>query len=550
MSGWNFDRDGAVRLSGEWSFYWNRLLPPEAFTLPDPPRPSLYAPVPASWNGLMVDGKPISGEGYATYRIKLALPKLDKPLAIRIPTINTSYKLWMNGTVIASAGTVGVTPKESEPQYAPQLAFLHARGTEVDLVLQVSNYSHYKGGVWRPLEIGPMDSFLLEKELAVGFDTSLIGSLLIMGLYHLAQFAVRNKEWPMLFFGLFCLLVSLRMSPLGEIVLTKLFPDFDWTLAINLEYATAALGMSLFVLFFSGWFPQESRRKMNFMICIAGGWCAAVMAMLPTVIMTRPLVLLQLYLLGGTMYILWIVARAFLRQREGATILLPACLIFAASVLNDMLYAHELVHTTDKMTAFGLLVFIFCQTLLLSVRQSKAFSSEERLSAELTKMNSGLYDKIKEHTADLEAANAALKRKNDELSRLETSRSHLLSNISHDLGTPLTTIRRYVEAILDDMVETKEQRDRYLRLIHSKVLGMDRLIEDLFHLSQLEARQIVFKKHPFHTDRLIEPLYARYEVDTRSAGIRYTLTVHDPPGWRAIRWWKWIWNGCIRSSPI
>ncbi|UUZ80756.1 cell wall metabolism sensor histidine kinase WalK [Paenibacillus sp. P26] len=72
-------------------------------------------------------------------------------------------------------------------------------------------------------------------------------------------------------------------------------------------------------------------------------------------------------------------------------------------------------------------------------------------------MNSGLYDKIKEHTADLEAANAALKRKNDELSRLETSRSHLLSNISHDLGTPLTTIRRYVEAILDDMVETKEQ---------------------------------------------------------------------------------------------
>ncbi|MCZ8513536.1 sensor histidine kinase [Paenibacillus filicis] len=528
LSGWDFARDGNVRLNGEWAFYWQRLVGPEEFHSPEAPAPSLYAEVPASWNHLKVDGRRVPSEGFATYCMTLKLKPGQDLLAVRIPTINTAYRLWVNGSEAASAGTVGMSAEGTTPQYHPAIAVMHTHESTVELVLQVSNYSHHRGGVWQPLEVGKVDSMVGKQALSVGFDMLLIGSVMIMGLYHLGLFTVRTKDWPILFFGLFCLLICLRMTMLSEIVLTKLFPNFDWTVQILLEYTSAALAMPLFALFFSGLYPRESSRSFNMALCLACIGYTAVVAVLTPLKMTEWLIVLQVYLLCGMLYILVIVILAFLRKREGAGILLVSCILFALSIVNDMLYAHELVKTTDKMTVFGLLIFIISQALLLSIKLSKAFSNEERLSAQLTELNNGLYGKIKEHTHSLELANEALKQTNDELSRLEISRSHLLSNISHDLGTPLTTIQCYIEAILDGMVDTEEQKDRYLRLIHGKVLGMDRLIEDLFHLSQLEARQITFKKQTFRTDRLMEMLFSRYELDTRNAGIRYSLTMNSP----------------------
>ncbi len=521
---WNWDRKGHLPLNGEWEFYWNEFKRPEDFAGERFGTPS-YASLPGSWNGATTDGKVLTGKGHATYRLKILLSDHERMLALRLPPIYTSYKLWVNGKEIASAGTTSTSEPESKPHFSTRLAVAHTHTSELVLVLQVSNYSHEKGGIRQPIEFGLFESVARTKQLSVGFDTLLIGSLLIMGLYHLGLFVVRTKELVMLYFGLFCLVFCLRMALIGEMVMTQAFPRFDWTLALILEYMTADLSMPLFVLFFASMYPRESSRKITAFFCAITLAYAVVVPLLPTVLITKWLVVLQLIVGACICYILSIIVLAFLRRREGGGLLLLASLIFAATIVNDMLYAHELVETTDKMSAFGLLIFIFTQSVLLSVKLSRGYGSEEKLSAALTQLNSGLHDKIKERTADLEQANLELQRKNDELSRMEKSRSRLLSNISHDLGTPLTTIQCYLEAILDGIVDTEEQKERYLRLIHSKVVSMDRLIEDLFQLSQLEARQVTFKKQLIRTDRLIEQLFIRYEVDTRNAGIHYTLAL-------------------------
>jgi signal transduction histidine kinase len=533
LSEWNFETNGSVLLNGEWEFYWNQLLEPRSFYTDEARLVKDYIHVPGSWNGhgdRLRSGSELPGVGYATYRLKLLLPYETQTFAMRIPTVFTAYTLYANGEKISSAGVVAPSAEQIRPQFLPQLVVLHTHSSEIELVLQVANFDHQKGGLRYPIEFGQFQDISRSMELSVGFDTLLIGSLLIMGLYHLGLFAVRKKEAAMLFFGLFCLLISLRISLLGEILLTKLIPDFSWVLEMNLEYLTATLSMPLFVLFFACLYPEESSRKVSYGFGIVTVMYSVIMAVLPTILFTKILVVMQLIIVAGVTYILLIVGRAYIRKKEGAGILLLACGIFAATIINDMLYAHELVQTTDKMSAFGLLVFIFCQSVLLSIKLSKAYATEEKLSAELTVMNSGLYAKIKERTIDLEHVNEALKRKNDELSRLERSRSHLLSNISHDLGTPLTTIQCYLEAILDGLVDHEEQRDRYLRLIHAKVIGMDRLIEDLFQLSQLEARQVTFKKQTVSTDRLMDLLFTRYELDARNAGIDYTLEILPPAG--------------------
>ena len=64
------------------------------------------------------------------------------------------------------------------------------------------------------------------------------------------------------------------------------------------------------------------------------------------------------------------------------------------------------------------------------------------------------------------------------------ARRNLFANISHDLKTPMTLIQGYTEAILDDMITEDEQKRKYLKLIHSKIVNLSNLTNDVFELSQ------------------------------------------------------------------
>ncbi|MEH7547504.1 sensor histidine kinase [Neobacillus vireti] len=74
----------------------------------------------------------------------------------------------------------------------------------------------------------------------------------------------------------------------------------------------------------------------------------------------------------------------------------------------------------------------------------------------------------------------------------ERNRKELIANISHDLKTPITTIRGYVEGIKDGVANTEEKLKRYLNTIHIKAAQLDRLIDELFLFSKLDMNGIPF----------------------------------------------------------
>ena len=59
----------------------------------------------------------------------------------------------------------------------------------------------------------------------------------------------------------------------------------------------------------------------------------------------------------------------------------------------------------------------------------------------------------------------------------------LISNISHDLKTPITAIKGYIEGIQDGVADTPEKMERYLRTVYTKANDMEKLIEELFFLT-------------------------------------------------------------------
>ncbi len=80
----------------------------------------------------------------------------------------------------------------------------------------------------------------------------------------------------------------------------------------------------------------------------------------------------------------------------------------------------------------------------------------------------------------------------------EENRKELISNISHDLKTPITNIKGYVEGIMDGVADTPEKLDKYVKTIYAKATDMDRLIDELFLFSKLDLHNVPF--HFEHTD--------------------------------------------------
>ncbi|TJY44071.1 HAMP domain-containing histidine kinase [Cohnella pontilimi] len=78
----------------------------------------------------------------------------------------------------------------------------------------------------------------------------------------------------------------------------------------------------------------------------------------------------------------------------------------------------------------------------------------------------------------------------------EENRKELVSNISHDLRTPITAIRGYVDGILDGVADSPDKIEKYVRTISAKAAEMDRLIEQLFLYSKLDLKRQPFSFEP------------------------------------------------------
>ena len=113
----------------------------------------------------------------------------------------------------------------------------------------------------------------------------------------------------------------------------------------------------------------------------------------------------------------------------------------------------------------------------------------------------------------------------DTINTIETRRRHLIAGISHDLRTPIATMQGYVETLLmktDSL--TEEERLRYLNTVHAGTRRMQRLVEDLFELSKLEAQETAMNIEAFSIAEIAQDNLARYQSAAGKKGVRLDMT--------------------------
>lgn len=128
-------------------------------------------------------------------------------------------------------------------------------------------------------------------------------------------------------------------------------------------------------------------------------------------------------------------------------------------------------------------------------------------------------DEIGQLSVAFEEMRIKLKEQIDISMQYEKDNKELLSNISHDLKTPITAIKGYVEGIRDGVADTPEKMDKYIKTIYNKAADMDKLIDELFLFSKLDSNSLNYTFKKINLNDYFEDCIEEVSLDLESKNI-------------------------------
>ena len=115
-----------------------------------------------------------------------------------------------------------------------------------------------------------------------------------------------------------------------------------------------------------------------------------------------------------------------------------------------------------------------------------------------------------------------LKESTEEKMAAEKENRALISNIAHDLKTPITAVKGYSEGILDGVADTPEKQERYIRTIYNKANEMDRLLNELTLYSKIDTNRIPYNFKKINVSDYFNDCIEEIGLDLETRGIGLT----------------------------
>ena len=232
------------------------------------------------------------------------------------------------------------------------------------------------------------------------------------------------------------------------------------------------------------------------------------------------------------------------------TIIFVPLLFFAAAFLG--IGYHENVNVIHELTKedvmigamiskrfMGYLVLAMAVILILTSALITAWVNQDiykpikELSIAMRKIAEGDFDyrlpdkqegEIGHLHDNYEQMRLQLKENAEEKMQNEKKSKELVSNISHDLKTPLTSIKGYVEGIMDGVADTPENIDKYIKTIYNKANDMDRLINELTTYSGIDSNKIPYHFHVLNIADYFQDCVEEVGLDLEQKDIQLNYT--------------------------
>lgn len=459
----NYEFESSIPLDGEWQFVWNEFLETEemnAILRKD------YFHVPQVWNDEVTQlGVPLDSKGFATYKLRMLLPQGMQPM-LYIKHFYSSYRLTINGKLAAFNGMVGHDSESYKPAWVPQTVDLTTFSDTLNLVFHVANFDHRLGGIRESIFIGKKAEIFGEYNLVFGSDLLLAGCLIMCGLFFLGLYFLASQKNYVLYYSIFCLAFSYRILAADDYALNILYPNFNWFVAVRLEYLSLYLPVIFFSLYTDSLFAKDSKFKIlriNAIIASLGASItliaseAVYMSLLPYFL---PFVIFSILCCTAVYFIAW------MKKRDGAAFAVLSSFVMFIVVLYKTLDYVEILREHEMVSFLGYLLFFFFQSWILFF----LFTS-------------------------------SLKKARDQAEQASKSKSDFLSMMSHEIRTPMNAVIGLTNYLLQE--EPKQDQIETLNTLKFSAKNLLVIINDILDFSKIEAQKMEFESQSTNLKELL-----------------------------------------------
>lgn len=458
-----------MKLDGQWKFTWNRLTND----------PSVLSNIsktiwfPEFW---------IDSVGAATYSIRFLIDN-DKDWALQFPPAYSAYRAYLNGELISQSGVVAKKKELYEPKWVHRTVSISKEqlSDTNQLVLQVANFDHYKGGPTNSIIIGPSEWMHKKHTLVESLDIFLSGAMVMGGMFFLGMFLYGRQQKNILYFSLLCISFSYYVIGSGNHALHSLFSELSWYLTIRLEYSSLYLAIFFLTKFIEHTYPSEVNRLYVRTLAATNVLFLVIAIFGPVSFFTWIHKYYLVITAVMTVSALYVNTLAVIRRRTGAEYSLIAIVLLLGALAFRALNVIGLVDYSIYLVPLGYLSFFFLHSLTLSHQFAKVWKKAK------------------------EDAESSLKAKSD-----------FLSVMSHEIRTPLNAVTGMTHHL-----KLGNPRPDQIETIDGLQFSADNLltlINNILDFNKIEAGKIEFSNSVFELKDLGDKLLSGFKSQAQSKG--------------------------------
>lgn len=202
-------------------------------------------------------------------------------------------------------------------------------------------------------------------------------------------------------------------------------------------------------------------------------------------------------------------------------------------IITGLLFI-DMVHTL-KLTLFITLIVI---TISLFFTRLHFIQNRKSIAAKLKRaINGNLHTRLytnNDHSLDnvvfsVNELISELEKVQVEAKRSQEARKQLLSSISHDIRTPLTSIIGYIDALKDDIAASEDEKREYLEILSKKSNGLKQLVDEIFNMAKLDADEFPLKEEQLDFSEITRESLIEFLPELSKQGIELQVNIPEAP---------------------
>lgn len=382
-----------------------------------------------------------------------------------------AVNVFVDGVLLAGTGHVSDKKEEFVPTAAAYEAFFTGKGDSAEIVIQQANFNHHKHyPIW--FRLGPA-SEISKYNRRIVFENVVVAIILFTSaLMNIGLFLCFFSRKELLWFSLVCLCAAIRT--VFPAVTGFFVPEINWYVSHKLEICSLIAAFFFSVLYVGALFEKYINRRFYNIAQIFTGIVFALFAFTPSSVYSRcnEVCLIAMVVMVFPMLVSMVIKLVKWRKTipQSNVLALVGVAVYGLVSLNDALgYGNYFKNLDIINTTTGIAVFAFFNSLALAI--------EYRTSMDLLK--------------ESEAREQELGRTNQALERLNRVRETFLSDLSHELKTPLTVIasNAAVSAKQVSLNRADASTEERLGNIEREAVRLGKMVEKLKNSAQGQYRE-------------------------------------------------------------